>query len=870
MAGRAAAQSKVYGPKVYRGPPDLSASDLILPVRRESMKRELGFESGSDEDLELDDDDDYDRKHSKTNGSHANGDMVPRSKIAELQEELEEESHRRLEILEQLKAAEEKVSKYAEDSATLKNMTKSQIAILKRQYEDQLHKKDAAFGQLKNAVDALQTDPSCKSTLEGILATVDELHSAPPPPDSNPLIQELQQRNDELKKKIEDLQDALASKGSNSEGTKGRSRESNGEADEELLTQVAALKKERSAWNKERDKLQRELEAAKASGGGGGGGEVSDQSRAEVEKEKKALAKEVKQLTKARDAAEAEVARLQEALKERDSRLEKQESSAEADTSAAAAATELVAAKEAQWQTEKDQLTSDLEKKMREALKQKDRETKEEKLRLKDKVEGLLKKREEETEKLRAQYEQAVSDHQALNERFSSIVEGNKGKIELLSRAKTNCKDVKKSLVAMRKDAKELFSPTMFKELSVSVKKLVEQTSDSTERYKKELKERRRLYNIIQELKGNIRVYCRARPLNSEERANGEKFCCEFPDDSEIIIEGPTGKKSFEFDRIFSPACNQEQVFEDTRPLVTSVLDGYNVCIFAYGQTGSGKTYTMEGPPSDRGVNYRALAELFRLAISENAADYDYDIRVSLLEVYNEQINDLLADPKEGRRDVRSGPSGTYIPDLTMVPVKSDEEVGKVMEMGSRNRKVGATAMNTDSSRSHLVLTVYVEGVNKATGIRSTGKLNLVDLAGSERLSKSLATGDRLKEAQSINKSLSALGNVIASLAQKNAHVPYRDSKLTMVLQDSLAGDSKTLMFVQLRPSELHVSETVCSLNFAQRVRSVELGQAKKHTSAASASDSVRRSPADDDSPTARGRPSSTTSSKSAGGSTKR
>jgi kinesin family protein C2/C3 len=168
-----------------------------------------------------------------------------------------------------------------------------------------------------------------------------------------------------------------------------------------------------------------------------------------------------------------------------------------------------------------------------------------------------------------------------------------------------------------------------------------------------------------------------------------------------------------------------------------------------------------------------------------------------------------------------------YVPDLTAYDVMNMREVEELIEQGRQNRHTFATNMNEHSSRSHSVLMVNIHGRNVLTGQVANGKLNLVDLAGSERISKSEAVGARLKEAQAINKSLSSLGDVIFALTSKSAHVPYRNSKLTYLLQDSLGGDSKTMMFVNCSPALTNVQETTCSLNFAQRVRSVELGQVR-------------------------------------------
>ncbi|KAG6625287.1 hypothetical protein CIPAW_16G086000 [Carya illinoinensis] len=234
------------------------------------------------------------------------------------------------------------------------------------------------------------------------------------------------------------------------------------------------------------------------------------------------------------------------------------------------------------------------------------------------------------------------------------------------------------------------------------------------------------------------------------------------------------------------------EVFSDVQPLIRSVLDGYNVCIFAYGQTGSGKTYTMTGPNSatkeNWGVNYRALNDLFDIS-QRRRSSIIYEMGVQMVEIYNEQVRDLLSnDGSQKKLGIlsHSQPNGLAVPDASMQPVKSTSDVMDLMDMGLRNRAVGATALNERSSRSHSVLTIHVVGRDVKTGAPLLGNLHLVDLAGSERVDRSEVVGDRLREAQHINKSLSALGDVIFALAQKNLHVPYRNSKLTQVLQSSL------------------------------------------------------------------------------------
>lgn len=359
----------------------------------------------------------------------------------------------------------------------------------------------------------------------------------------------------------------------------------------------------------------------------------------------------------------------------------------------------------------------------------------------------------------------------------------------------------------------------------------------AAENYHAVLAENRRLFNEVQDLKGNIRVYCRIRPFlpgQTKKQPTIEYI----GENGELIFANPSkpgkdGQRMFKFNKVFGPDATQAEVFSDTQPLIRSALDGYNVCIFAYGQTGSGKTYTMSGPSGpheeDWGVNYRALNDLFNLSQNRRSSIM-YEVAVQMVEIYNEQVRDLLTNDGSQRKlgiMSTSQPNGLAVPDASMHPVTSTEDVLELMDIGLKNRAIGATALNERSSRSHSVVTVHVRGKDLKTGIPLHGNLHLVDLAGSERVDRSEATGDRLKEAQHINKSLSALGDVIFALAQKSPHVPYRNSKLTQILQSSLGGQAKTLMFVQLNPDVNSYSESLSTLKFAERVSGVELGAAR-------------------------------------------
>jgi len=379
---------------------------------------------------------------------------------------------------------------------------------------------------------------------------------------------------------------------------------------------------------------------------------------------------------------------------------------------------------------------------------------------------------------------------------------------------------------------------------------------EAVERYDVLQGERRLLNHRLLELKGAIRVFLRIRPPSDRERTAGVALQARSQLDATLEVPAPEAKsqkggkpgapsvRSYEFDHVAAPRVTQAELYEEVEPLVRSALDGYNVCIFAYGQTGSGKTHTMEGSEGDRGVAPRALSGMFRLA-EESWAGVAFEFSVSVLEVYNDRIRDLLdQDPKNPKgHEVRKGVDGRwYVSELEHAPVAGAMDVMRLLRRAAGNRKTGRTDMNAHSSRSHLVLTVTVRATAAATGAVTVSRLNLVDLAGSERLSRTGAEGDRLKEAQHINKSLSCLGNCMSALARRSkgkdgkaAHVPYRDCKLTHLLADSLGGDSKTLMFVCCSPAASEASETQCSLDFASRVRSVELGHAVARQQAAAA-----------------------------------
>lgn len=355
------------------------------------------------------------------------------------------------------------------------------------------------------------------------------------------------------------------------------------------------------------------------------------------------------------------------------------------------------------------------------------------------------------------------------------------------------------------------------------------QLSEVQSKYRNMIKENRELHEMIQDMRGNIRVYTRVRPRGVTGDASPSVIEYD-EDEGTMAVYSNKHRKwmQFKFDRVFGQEASQEAIYMEAKPLINSVLDGYSVCIFAYGQTGSGKTHTMSGQKDDPGINVRAIRDLFHLQ-EDRAEEEEFTFKVQLLEIYNESIRDLLSeDTNQILKLIATKTSGSNVPDATQVEVSCADDVAHLLDLGCLNRSVGATNMNERSSRSHQILTIMVHGYNRTTQARSRGCLNLIDLAGSERVSRSGAQGVRLTEAQHINKSLSALGTVMQALAEKREHIPFRDSKLTSLLSDSLSGNAKSMMFVHCSPEESSVSETLSTLNFGKGVTEITLGQAKR------------------------------------------
>ncbi|KAJ3300041.1 Kinesin-like protein kif3a [Borealophlyctis nickersoniae] len=353
----------------------------------------------------------------------------------------------------------------------------------------------------------------------------------------------------------------------------------------------------------------------------------------------------------------------------------------------------------------------------------------------------------------------------------------------------------------------------------------------------------------------SVKVIVRCRPFSEKEKAAGHTNIVTIDKAAATVsIVDPRSSggandppKTFTFDSVFDITSTQQEVYNKTaRPIIESVLAGYNGTIFAYGQTGTGKasakkkfnpadptmrapqTFSMEGVrdvPELRGIIPNSFEHIFaEIALSGSATQFL--VRASYLELYNEEIRDLL-NPKAGKLEIKERADiGIYVKDLRTFVIKDVEEMDRLMSFGNKNRSVGATEMNARSSRSHSIFSITVEAADQGGDgqehIRA-GKLHLVDLAGSERQSKTGAAGERLKEATKINLSLSALGNVISALVDgKSSHIPYRDSKLTRLLQDSLGGNAKTLMVATLSPASYNYDETVSTLRYASRAKNIK------------------------------------------------
>lgn len=375
---------------------------------------------------------------------------------------------------------------------------------------------------------------------------------------------------------------------------------------------------------------------------------------------------------------------------------------------------------------------------------------------------------------------------------------------------------------------------------------------------------RRKVHNRIEDIKGNIRVFCRVRPLSSKEMREGDTAIVSQVDSMTLEVERgmvrpirsrtPTPRGTprgtprasmdpaddaaplfdssqpevsvFRFDSAFGAGETQQDVFADCRELIQSAFDGFNVTIFAYGQTGAGKTYTMTGTPSEPGLAPQVIEEIFRVA-GQGMRRFEHRVTTSMVELYRNELIDLLQvsrfDPDTKKVSMRTDSHGAVFFENVLEEECPDQDaLAEAVERGTMFRKTCATAMNSESSRSHLIQTIKIYKVNRETGHSTVGKILLVDLAGSERLKKSLATGEVQKDSIEINRSLTALGDVIEALTQGHPSIPYRNHKLTQILQDALGRTAKTLMFVHCSPAKSNLDETLATLKYATRAKKIK------------------------------------------------
>ena len=322
-----------------------------------------------------------------------------------------------------------------------------------------------------------------------------------------------------------------------------------------------------------------------------------------------------------------------------------------------------------------------------------------------------------------------------------------------------------------------------------------------------------------------VKVAIRVRPMNKHEKEQNSSLCVEMDttNNTVSVLSNKGSTKTFQFDYVYPMETTQREIYDQVAfPIVDSIFQGYNGTIFAYGQTGCGKTFTMMGivdDPELKGIIPNAFSHIFGYIKTEGESK-KFLVRCSFVEIYNEEVRDLLVNNSK-KLDIREDRNkGTFVRDLTYVTLKDTEDIQKCLDKGNKNRHVGATSMNDQSSRSHSLFTVYLE-IEENKKIRS-GKLNLVDLAGSERVGKTNATGQTFDEGKKINLSLTALGSVIDALSSNRKHIPYKDSKLTRLLSDSLGGNTKTVMFANISPASYNYDETVGTLRYASRAKLIK------------------------------------------------
>lgn len=327
-----------------------------------------------------------------------------------------------------------------------------------------------------------------------------------------------------------------------------------------------------------------------------------------------------------------------------------------------------------------------------------------------------------------------------------------------------------------------------------------------------------------------IKVICRFRPIPAARR---EALRGDYPDSLKVDTDRNdvecaselSDTKLFKFDKVFGVDSTQIELFQEVSGVVGAVMAGFNGTIMAYGQTSAGKSFSMEGLSiwdiQSQGIIPRCIDCLFE-EINKADTDIQFQIVLSYYEIYCEKVRDLL-NPNLINLKVRESKTGGFkVAELTEIYCTDRDSVLRVIELGKSNRAAAPTLMNADSSRSHSIVSLLVDQKNTTTGRNRRGVLFLVDLAGSEKVSKTGASGMRLEEAKNINSSLTTLGMVINALCDGSGHVPYRDSKLTMILMDALGGNSKTTLIICCNPDPKHIPETLSTLRFGERAKRIK------------------------------------------------
>ena len=445
---------------------------------------------------------------------------------------------------------------------------------------------------------------------------------------------------------------------------------------------------------------------------------------------------------------------------------------------------------------------------------------------LKADAERRVKEKEDEIQQLREELQFSA------NEMQDRVAEIAKLQVELANQKAEEEKLLKK-VEQLKKEAdraadlaEQLADVTAKKDELLNANEFQQKELDRiSEQFRAEQGKRKEILNELEDLKGKIRVYCRVRPFskNESEDPTKQKMCVDINDEMSLSVKGRL-HQNYNFDSVFGPDSTQDQVFHETKRLVQSAVDGYNVCVFAYGQTGSGKTFTIQGTEENPGLTPRSIEEMYRLI--GNMTQYDVELSCYMVEIYKGELRDLLL-PKgtkdKPKLEVKQGQNGqVHIKNVTVKPLSGEADTTAVFETGLGGRQVRKTLMNDESSRSHLIFSIMIDATNKLTGKKSLGKLSFIDLAGSESSKKTGTDKEGQAEANAINQSLSALGNVISALAEGAKFIRYKENLLTRLMQDSLGGNSKTLMFVNCSPSVYNEMETKNSLEYAKRVKEIK------------------------------------------------